>query len=175
MIMVAVLLLNASYEPLAVIPKQRAMSLMARGRVEAVTDETHSISGASRVFPLPTVLRLRRYVNVPMRGARWSRRAVFHRDSYRCIFCGIRAGDKRKGGILTRQDFTLDHLIPRSRGGRNSWGNTACACAPCNQRKGDRTPDEAGMTLLWEPKIPRVDYLVASGQIPEAWKLYLPI
>lgn len=173
--MIAVLLLNASYEPLAVIPKQRALSLLVRGRVEAVTDETHAISGASRTFSIPTVLRLRRYVNVPMRGAHWSRRAVFQRDGYRCIFCGIRVGDRRKGVILTRQDFTLDHLIPRSRGGKNTWGNTACACAPCNQRKGDRTPDEAGMTLLWEPKTPRVDYLVASGQVPEAWKIYLQL
>ncbi|MBP7999210.1 MAG: HNH endonuclease [Chloroflexi bacterium] len=173
--MVAVLLLNASYEPLAVIPKQRALSLMARGRVEAVTDDLFQVGGASRTFTIPTVLRLRRYVNVPMRGARWSRRAVFHRDGYRCVYCGVRVGDKRKGVTLAREDFTLDHVIPRSRGGKNSWGNTACACAPCNQRKGDRTPDEAGMTMLWEPKTPRVDYLVASGQIPEAWKVYLQI
>lgn len=173
--MVAVLLLNASYEPLAVIPKQRALSLLVRGRVEAVTNEIHAVNGASRTFTIPTVLRLRRYVNVPMRGARWSRRAVLQRDGYRCIFCGIQVGDKRKRVTLTRQDFTLDHLIPRSRGGKNTWGNTACACAPCNQRKGDRAPDEAGMALLWEPKTPRVDYLVASGQVPEAWKIYLQL
>lgn len=65
--------------------------------------------------------------------------------------------------------------MPSSRGGRNSWGNTACACAKCNHRKGNRTPHEAGMKLLWEPKTPRVDYLVASGELPEAWKFYLEV
>ena len=77
------------------------------------------------------------------------------------------------GQILRRQDFTIDHIVPRSKGGQNTWSNTACACPPCNQRKGDRDPHEAGMTMLWEPKMPRVDYVVASGEVPQAWKIYL--
>lgn len=173
--MAAVLLLNASYEPLAVIPARRALSLLLRDRVDAVTDELVSITSPDRALDLPTVLRLRRYVNAPRRGVRWSRRGVMRRDGYRCIYCSIGAGESYSGQFLTKSDFTIDHLIPRSRGGGNSWSNTACACASCNQRKGNRTPHEAGMTLLWEPKTPRVDYLVATGEVPTAWKIYLEV
>lgn len=173
--MAAVLLLNASYEPLAVIPVKRAMSLLLRDRVDAVTEERLTVHGAGDSLVLPTVIRLRRYVRVPRRGVRWSRRGVLQRDGYRCIYCGIQAGIPHHGRLLTKSEFTIDHLIPRSRGGGNSWSNTACACPVCNQRKGDRMPHEAGMNLLWEPKTPRVDYLVASGSVPTAWKLYLEI
>ncbi|MEZ4867587.1 MAG: HNH endonuclease [Caldilineaceae bacterium] len=171
----AVLLLNASYEPLAVIPLKRAVSLLLRDRVDAVTDELVTVQGASDTLALPNVLRLRRYVHAPRRGVRWSRRGVLQRDEFRCIYCGMRSGERRGSIFLTKSDFTIDHIVPRSRGGVNSWGNTACACSPCNQRKGDRTPHEAGMTMLWEPKTPRVDYLVASGSIPTSWKIYLEV
>ena len=171
--MAAVLLLNASYEPLAVIPVKRAMSLLLRDRVDAASEEKLTIHGAESTLALPTVLRLRRYVRVPRRGVRWSRRGVLQRDRYQCIYCGIQAGGQQRGQILTKSDFTIDHIVPRSQGGGNGWGNTACACPQCNQRKGNRMPHEAGMTLLWEPKTPRVDYLVASGVIPTSWKLYL--
>lgn len=173
--MAAILLLNATYEPLAVIPKRRALSLMLREVVEAVTDEAIALAGISEQQPIPTVLRLRRYVNVPRRGARWSRHGVLKRDHYTCIYCGIQAGDRRHGRSYSPNDFTIDHILPKSRGGRNSWSNTACACPPCNGRKNDRTPHEAGMNLRWEPKTPRVDYLVASGNVPDAWKFYLEI
>ena len=171
--MVAVLLLNASYEPLAVIPQRRAMSLLLRGRVDRATEKDLTIQTSSIPFRIPTVIRLRRYINVPRRGARWSRQGVLQRDGFCCIYCGLKVGDKVKGRPMNKRDFTLDHIIPRSRGGRNSWGNTACACPGCNHRKGNRTPHEAGMTLRWEPKIPRVQYVVASGQVPAEWKIYL--
>ncbi len=169
-----VLLLNASYEPLRVIPQRRAISLMLRGRVDAATEDAILLRGTSDVFEIPRVLRLRKYVNVPRRGASWSRAGVLQRDGYQCIYCGIRAGQKQRGRVLNRKDFTIDHVVPRSKGGRNTWGNTACACGPCNNRKADKLPNEAGMKLLWEPKLPRVDYLVASGNVPDAWKLFLP-
>ena len=172
-IMKAVLLLNASYEPLAVIPARRALSLLLRERVDAVTEELMNISTTAQELSIPTVLRLRRYVRAPKRGVRWSRRGVFLRDGYRCIYCGIGVGEQQGDALITKRDFTLDHVMPKSRGGRNTWGNTACACPKCNQRKGDRTPHEAGMAMRWEPKTPRVDYLVASGEVPTAWKFYL--
>lgn len=173
--MAAVLLLNASYEPLAVIPSRRALSLMLRDRVDAVTEDMLMMRSVTRVLPVPTVIRLRRYVNVPRRGARWSRQGVLRRDGYVCIYCGMGAGREQGGRVLTKQDFTVDHIVPRSRKGPNTWGNTACACRSCNQRKGSRTPHEAGMALRWEPKIPRVDYLVASSEIPQAWRIYLRV
>ena len=171
--MAVVLLLNASYEPLGIVPQRRALSLLLRGRVDAATEDELTIQGTSTTLRIPTVIRLRRYINVPRRGARWTRRAVLQRDGYHCIYCGIQLGDSQKGQTLTKSDFTVDHIIPRSRGGRNTWGNTACACPVCNHRKGNRTPHEAGMPLRWEPKIPRVGYIVASGDVPAAWKVYL--
>jgi 5-methylcytosine-specific restriction endonuclease McrA len=169
----AVLLLNASYEPLSVIPKRRAMSLLLRGRVDPATDEKIAVQGTSTSFEIPSVIRLRRYINVPRRGARWSRMGVLRRDDFTCIYCGTKVGEVQRNAILNRHDFTIDHIIPTSRGGKNTWGNTACACPVCNHRKGNRTPHEAGMPMRWEPKMPRVDYLVASGEVPEAWKVYL--
>lgn len=173
--MEAVLLLNVSYEPLAVIPVRRAISLLLRDKVDAVTDDSVSVSGNSNTLYIPTVIRLKRYINVPRRGARWGRRAVLQRDSYQCIYCGIRLGERQKGQVLTKQDFTIDHIVPRSQGGLSTWGNTACCCAACNNRKGARMPHEAGMSLHWEPKTPRADYLVASGEIPATWKVYLEV
>lgn len=173
--MVAVLLLNATYEPLTVLSKQRALVLLLRERVEAATDETLLLQGVESTIALPTVLRLRHYVNVPRRGVSWSRRGVLQRDDYCCIYCGSRAGDTTQGRRLSKAEFTLDHILPRSRGGNNTWSNTACACRACNQRKGNRTPHEAGMPLRWEPKRPRVNYLVASGDIPTAWRVYLEV
>ncbi|MEZ4618891.1 MAG: HNH endonuclease [Caldilineaceae bacterium] len=169
----AILLLNASYEPLAVIPARRALSLLLRERVDAVTDELVKISTTANDLSIPTVLRLRHYVRVPQRGVRWSRRGIMRRDGFQCIYCGVRVGETKSGAVITKADFTIDHVIPKSRGGRNTWGNTACACPSCNQRKGNRTPHEAGMPMLWEPKIPRVDYLVAMGEVPVSWKFYL--
>ena len=171
----AILLLNASYEPLSVIPYRRAMSLLMRERVDAATEETIPLRGVSNTLHIPRVIRLRRYINVPKRGARWSRKGVMRRDKYKCIYCGLEAGQMRKGRIMQRDDFTIDHVRPRSQGGRNTWSNTACACPSCNQRKGNRMPNEAGMKLLWEPKTPRVDYLVASGEVPDSWRFYLEL
>lgn len=170
-----VLLLNASYEPLRVIPQRRAVSLMLRGRVDAATDESIALRGTHDVFEIPRVLRLRKYVNVPRRGASWSRNGVFQRDAYTCAYCGIGLGQVQRGRVVTKQTFTIDHVVPRAKGGKNTWGNTVCACATCNNRKADKLPNEAGMKLRWEPKLPRVDYLVASGDVPDAWKLFLPL
>ena len=170
-----VLLLNASSEPLSVIPLRRALSLMLRGRVVAATDESISIRATTTSFEIPTILRLRRYINVPRRNARWSRRGILDRDNHCCIYCGVTVGNKRKGRMVVKKDFTVDHIVPRSRGGKNTWGNTACACAICNNRKADKMPNEAGMRLRWEPKTPRVDYLILGGEIPDAWKIYLEV
>ncbi|NLE45840.1 MAG: HNH endonuclease [Chloroflexi bacterium] len=170
-----VLLLNATYEPLRVIPIRRAVALLMRGVVEGVDGVAAQVHTPNAVFEVPSVLRLRYYVNAPRRGAVWSRRGVLSRDSYRCIYCGASVGDRSHSRILSRSDFTVDHVIPRSRGGGNSWGNTACACLWCNGRKGARTPHEAGMRMRWEPKTPRVGYVVASGDVPAEWRIYLRV
>lgn len=168
-----ILLLNASYEPLTIVSHKRALALLLKGRVEAASEEAVEIRGVSKSLRIPTVIRLRRYINVPRRGARWSRQAVLQRDRHTCVYCGAHPGATRRGRILNHRDFSVDHIMPISRGGKNTWGNTVCACRVCNQRKGNRTPHEAGMKLHWEPKIPRTNYLVASGDVPASWKVYL--
>ena len=170
-----ILLLNASYEPLTIVSQKRALALMLKGRVDAVSDEAIEIHGISRSLQIPSVIRLKRYINVPRRGVRWSRKAVLHRDNYTCGYCGIQAGEKQRNQVITRKDFTVDHIVPISRGGKNTWSNTVCACALCNQRKGNKMPHELNWKLQWEPKTPRTNYLVAAGAIPAAWKMYLPL
>ncbi|MBN1178776.1 MAG: HNH endonuclease [Anaerolineae bacterium] len=168
-----VLLLNASYVPLRPITIRDAVDLIMRDMVDAVDGVAARLNTTTTVFEVPSVLRLRYYVNVPLRGAVWSRRGVLSRDHYTCIYCGATVGDQQRGKTLMRADLTIDHLTPRSRGGENTWSNTACACRWCNHRKADRMPHEAGMKLLWEPKRPRTRYLVINGEVPEEWKVYI--
>jgi 5-methylcytosine-specific restriction endonuclease McrA len=170
--MAQVLLLNASYEPLAVLNHRRAICLLLSGKVESNSTDAIPIRGPSQVFYTPTVIRLRRYVHVPRRNIHWSRKGVLERDCYRCAYCGRNMRDQHRRRGVKRTKPTVDHILPVSRGGKNTWTNTVCACPDCNQRKADRMPHEAGMPLLWEPKAPRTNYWVASGDIPRTWKVY---
>lgn len=172
-----VLLLNGStWEPLSVITVARAMNLLLGGKAIIVEDTGKFIRTVRERFSVPSVIALKTYINVPRRRAHWSRKGVLIRDEYTCIYCGIRAGEMSKNTIINKSDFTIDHILPRSRGGRDSWSNTACACAACNHRKGDRLPHEAGMKLRWEPKTPRTSYLViALGTGPSVWKRYVEV
>jgi 5-methylcytosine-specific restriction endonuclease McrA len=136
----AVLQINASYEPLRIISARRALTLITKG--VAVVEEPTSIQVHAGIF-LPSVIRLRSYKNVPHRMQQVSRKNIFVRDGYRCQYCGSR---KNNGSELE-----LEHVIPKSKGGRNTWENLVAACSPCNRKKNDRTPEEAGMTLIHRP------------------------
>lgn len=141
----AVAVYNADYRVLTHVSWQEAVRLLLRGSVYVI--ERHSpavhIHSPSTIVELPVSVALREYVHVQYRpGNRVTRQGVLSRDSFVCAYCGG-VGD------------TVDHVIPRSRGGEDSWDNCVAACAPCNGRKGDRTPAEAGMRLLWEPYEPR--------------------
>jgi 5-methylcytosine-specific restriction endonuclease McrA len=168
-------LLNGhTWEPLSVITVPRAINLLLANKAVVVEQTGAFLRTVADQFPVPSVIALRTYVNVPRRRAHWSRRGVLMRDSYTCIYCGVQPGVLAKGKTLSRSDFTVDHIVPRSRGGRDQWTNTACACYNCNHRKGNRLPHEAGMKLRWEPKTPRTSYLViAVGSGPDAWKRYI--
>lgn len=172
-----VLLLNGStWEPLSVITVPRAMNLLLAGKAIVVEETGEFLRTVRDKFPVPSVIALRTYVNVPRRKAHWSRKGVLVRDSYICIYCGVEPGMLQKDKVMTKNDFTIDHIVPRSRGGKDTWTNTACACAACNHRKGDRLPNEAGMKLAWEPKTPRTSYLViALGTGPSVWKRYVEV
>ncbi|MEU5210465.1 HNH endonuclease [Streptomyces sp. NPDC020742] len=134
------LVLNASFEPLATVSLRRAVVLVMQDK--AVVEQAHPglrIRAASTDVPVPQVIRLSRYVRVPFRKrAPWSRRGVLVRDQHRCAYCGRRA-------------TTVDHVMPRSRGGGDTWLNTVASCAEDNHRKADRTPEQAGMALLRRP------------------------
>lgn len=86
----------------------------------------------------------------------------------RCIYCGLSIGQCNGEKILTKRDINIDHILPKSRGGGNTWVNPACACTPCNHRKADRMPHEAGMKLLWELKTPQTNYLLMDGSVPRS-------
>ena len=165
--MANVLLLNATYEPLSVLSLRRAAKLLLKERVEPVAADSIALVSPERTLAIPTVLRLRFYVNVPRRNPpAWTRRGLLARDGYICAYCGR---------LCTAREATVDHVLPVSRGGRSSWGNTVTACYRCNQRKADRTPHEAGMQLLIEPKLPRTRFLRFGGAVPTAWKTWLEL
>jgi 5-methylcytosine-specific restriction endonuclease McrA len=150
------------------------MNLLLAGKALVVEESGKFIRTVRDKFSVPSVIALKVYINVPRRKASWSRKGVLVRDNYTCIYCSSRPGSWVKGKVLNKSDFTVDHVIPKSRGGRDQWTNTACACYHCNHKKGDRLPHEMGLKLRWEPKIPRTSYLViAVGSGPDAWKRYI--
>jgi 5-methylcytosine-specific restriction endonuclease McrA len=170
-----VLLLNGhTWEPLSVISIPRAINLVLAEKAVVIEQSGEFLKTVREQFPVPSVIALRTYINVPRRQAHWSRRGVLVRDSFTCIYCGVQPGQTMRGKVIGKSDFTVDHVIPKSRGGRDTWSNTACACYACNHRKGDRLPHEAGMKMAWEPKTPRTSYLVvAIGSGNDAWKRYI--
>ncbi|MBC7811848.1 MAG: HNH endonuclease [Burkholderiales bacterium] len=170
-----VLLLNGNtWEPLSVITIPRAINLLLAGKAVVIEQSGQFLRTVRDKYPIPSVIALRTFINVPRRRAHWSRRGVLIRDNFTCIYCGVQPGGSVKGKVITKANLTVDHIVPRSRGGRDQWTNTACACYACNHRKGNRLPNEAGMKLRWEPKTPRTSYLViAVGNGPDGWKRYI--
>ena len=159
-----VLVLNASYEPLNITTWRRAVVLLIKDKAEQVE---HNGKFVYAGFPLPTVIRLRHYVQIPYKEIPFTRRNILHRDSYSCQYCSY-AGD----------ELTLDHIIPRSRGGGDSWENIVAACVRCNVRKGNRTPKEANMPLHHQPRRPysSLHFEVAKqvkGGRHEEWRKYV--
>ena len=159
------LVLNASYEPLCVVPSRRAMMLVMAAKAELVSS-TDRVFHAERVsFPEPSVVRLRYYVKVPYQArVALNRRAVFARDGHQCQYCGAAAEN-------------IDHVIPRSKGGTHTWDNVVAACRPCNMRKEDRLLHESGLVLRKKPTAPRerIWILVATGSVRPDWEPYLKL
>src|SRR5438105_4776772 len=141
----AVLVLNQNYEPLNVCPARRAFVLVDRGKAEVLEHGDGALHSASSVFPLPSVIRLIYLIRRPRPQVRLTRREVFQRDRFTCQYCGVQG-----------RDLTLDHVMPRHRGGKHTWENLVAACKTCNHRKAGRTPAEARMKPLHEPVRPRV-------------------
>lgn len=157
------LVLNASYEPLCVVPGRRALLLVLDAKAELV-HPTELVYRSERLrVPLPSVVRLTHFVKVPYQArVALNRRAVFARDGHRCQYCGALAEN-------------IDHVIPRSKGGPHAWDNVVAACRPCNTAKRDRLLEDSGMQLRRPPSVPRQRawILAASGSVRPDWEPYL--
>lgn len=150
------LALNASYEPLTMVPLRRALRLVIDGKAEIVEADRHlPVRSERQAFPRPAVIRLTRYVHVPRRFRRQvTNTFLFARDDYQCQYCGRRATE-----LKPRESLTRDHLIPMSRGGTNEWSNVVTACSSCNTKKANRMPAEIGMHPLHQPVEPHFVHL----------------
>ena len=161
-----VLVLNASYEPINVCTVRRAAVLVLKERAEILERSEWALHAEALTLPRPIVIRLTTYVRIPRDAHRRkiTRRAVFARDHWTCQYCG-----------QVRGSLTVDHVIPRSKGGGSGWDNIVACCAPCNRRKGDRLPRQANMVPRHTPRAPSstVFIHVAAPVIPQAWEQYL--
>ncbi len=165
-----VLLLNATYEPLSLVSAPKAVTLIWRRVAESLEiDHGYTLRSPRYVFEVPSVIRLTQYIDVRSRQNRvTNRHRILARDHYRCQYCGLRG---------TAFDLTLDHIMPRSRGGRTVAENLVTSCKECNNRKGSRTPEEARMPLLTNPSalyygLERAELRQAAVHRPE-WRKYL--
>jgi 5-methylcytosine-specific restriction endonuclease McrA len=162
-----VLLLNVTYEPLTTVGLRRAVCLVLGEKADVVHEDLGGavLRSASVVLGTPSVIRLRRYIRVPYRSRiPLTRAALMRRDNYLCAYCGTRAD-------------TIDHVVPRSRGGKHDWENCVASCTRCNHRKADRLIEELGWTLRAAPAVPRGAHWrligVARDGDPQ-WAAYLP-
>ena len=158
------LVLNASYEPLSVVSSRRAVVLVLNGRAVALEERSERWQAESLSIAVPLVVKLTRYVKVPFRRVvPVTRRGVFGRDGHRCQYCG-------------RPAESIDHVVPRSRGGQHVWDNVVACCRRCNVHKANRLPDEAGLCLARPPSAPaRFGWIYASAgfSMEPAWARYL--
>lgn len=146
-----VLVLNATFEPLSLVSVRRAVVLLLREKAEMVEATERMLCSSSRSLPEPLVIRLTRYVRLPHRSVPPTRTAIMLRDAYTCQYCN---------GTPNRHELTVDHVHPRSRGGRHEWSNLVTACQACNHKKGSLLLEEAGMTLRRKPFEPTYVALV---------------
>jgi 5-methylcytosine-specific restriction endonuclease McrA len=165
------LVLSPSYEPVARVPWQRAVMMLFQGKVEVIEEyEDLFIRSVTVEIKMPSVIRMVRGLRRGPKGVRFSRENVYLRDGCKCQYCG------RK---VSRPEATYDHVLPRAQGGRTSWENVVIACVPCNQKKGNRTPEQAGMALRNRPvkpkKLPEAVHLTFSYEkgMPVSWRKFL--
>ncbi len=162
-----VLLLNSDYEPLNVCNVRRAFRLLFVEKAEVIEYDHHEVRTPTEVYRAPSVIRLQHRIKRPRPRVRLSRREIFSRDKYTCQYCGHQT-----------HDLTLDHIVPRHRGGLHTWDNLVAACKQCNHRKGGKLPEEARMRLMRAPFEPRCDvYTLFTPYLTdprnEAWRDYL--
>lgn len=159
-----VLVLNQDYSPLTVCTVQRAFLLVFLAKAELLeADSNEKLHTVSTSYPMPAVIKIKNYIHVPYRGVVLTRQNIFKRDHGQCQYCGI------------DRDLTLDHLIPRSKGGKSTWNNLVTACKSCNAKKGNYTLEEAGLVLKRPPFKPSYIMFLRNnlGTMKKEWVPYL--
>ncbi len=159
-----VLVLNQDYRAISICNIRRAIRLLWLHKAELVEGRADRfVRSPSMQMPWPSIIRLKRYIRMPYRRIMLSRQNILRRDRGQCQYCG------------SRERLTIDHVLPKSRGGKDSWENLAAACVPCNNRKGDRTPEEANMPIRRTPFRPSHVMFIRDyvGQLEDTWKPYL--
>jgi CRISPR/Cas system Type II protein with McrA/HNH and RuvC-like nuclease domain len=150
-----VLVLNFDYSPLNVTSLRRGFTLVINGKAEIIKSADNPISTFTKTYVRPLIIRLLKYINYRSKGIRVNRQRVFKRDNNECGYCS------------SKKDLTIDHVIPRSRGGKNTWDNLVTCCSKCNLKKGDKTPEEARMPLRKKPQEP--NFVDDATTLNEAW------
>lgn len=153
-----VLVLNSDYTPLNVTTIRRGFILVIKGKAEVLREDTQRIVTTIGEFVRPLVIRLLNYVRFSSAPLKLNRKRLYRRDDSQCVYCG------------SKKSLTIDHVLPKSRGGKNTWGNLVTCCNPCNIKKGNRTPDEAGMKLRQKPYEPSIFSFVLSSDVEELWE-----
>jgi 5-methylcytosine-specific restriction endonuclease McrA len=159
-----VLVLNQDYQAVSICSAERAFVLVLLQKAEMISERTAMVlRSVSNDFRYPSIIRLNRFVHLPFKKVALSRVNIYKRDGYACVYCG------------KRDSLTLDHVLPRSRGGRDSWDNLVTACQKCNTEKGDRTPEEAEMVLRHMPFRPSFIMYLRDfhGKVLDEWRPYL--
>jgi 5-methylcytosine-specific restriction endonuclease McrA len=158
-----VLVLNSTYQPINITTLARGFKLVFKGKAEILECiKGNPIVTDKKEFKRPTVIRLLKYVSVPFRKVHLCRQNIFKRDEFKCLYCG------------SENNLTIDHVMPSSRGGRNSWENLATCCKGCNGKKGNKTPEEANMQLSAIPFKPSyINYIRKFENIHKTWEFYV--
>ena len=161
----SVLVLNQNYQPLNICNGRRAIMLLIRGKAELLIQGKTIVRTISHAQNCPSVIRILYMVKRPVIRYRLSRMAIFHRDSFTCQYCGIET-----------PDLTIDHIVPRSKGGPHTWENVVASCGLCNHKKAGLTPKQARLRMPPKPASPRPNpyYLFVHQSIQEEWKPFIP-
>lgn len=159
-----VLVLNQNYEPMSVCSAKKAIILLYLGKAEMVERHEQLVRSVTIVFPLPSIVRLGHYIRVPHKRILLTRKNILKRDHYRCQYCG-----------KDKSPLTIDHVIPKERGGQDVWENLVAACTDCNNRKGNSTPEEAGLVIFKKPRKPNYLTFIQHyiGISDDRWRPYL--
>lgn len=158
-----VLVLNFDYSPITICSGYRAFLLLFLNKAELIEKYPNlMLRSVTQEFPYPSVIRLLTYVPIPHRRVPLSRTNIYKRDGFRCVYCG------------SSRHLTVDHVVPKSQGGKDVWENLVTACQRCNIKKGNRTPEQAGMRLRVKPYRPTyISFLLDDNWIEESWRPYL--